>query len=295
MGRERRGLWLMASPFLVGLAVLVVGPAVWTGVMAFTDANLVGPPSFVGLVNFRELFGDPMFRLALRSSLMFVVLAVPLRLGLALGVALLLARPTPGSRAARTAVVLPAIVPDVALALVFLWLFNPLYGPLNTVLGGLGLPTPSWLTEATPARWGVVLMSLFVVGEGVLIAIAARRQIPRELDEMAAEQGAGRVSTFVRVTVPLMTPMLLLLAVRDTALSLQASFLPALLVTDGGPPPGATTYLPLFVYREGFEYLRYGYAAAATLVMFAVTASAVWLEYRVVARWGGPGRLGWSV
>jgi len=291
---ERRALWLMASPFLVGLVVLVVGPAAWTGVMAFTDANLVRPPSFVGLANVRELVEDPMFRLALRNSLLFVVLAVPLRLALALGVALLLARPSPGARVARTAAVLPAVVPDVALALVFLWLFNPLYGPLNTVLGGLGLPTPSWLTESMPARWAVVVMSLFTVGEGVLVAIAARRQIPRELDEMAAEQGAGRVGTFARVTVPLMTPVLLLLALRDTALSLQASFLPALLVTDGGPPPGATTYLPLFAYREGFEYLRYGYAASATLVMFAITASAVWLEYRVVARWG-PGRLGWSV
>ena len=294
MELERRALWLMASPFLVGLVVLVVGPAAWTGVMAFTDANLVRPPSFVGLANVRELVEDPMFRLALRNSLLFVVLAVPLRLALALGVALLLARPSPGARVARTAAVLPAVVPDVALALVFLWLFNPLYGPLNTVLGGLGLPTPSWLTESMPARWAVVVMSLFTVGEGVLVAIAARRQIPRELDEMAAEQGAGRVGTFARVTVPLMTPVLLLLALRDTALSLQASFLPALLVTDGGPPPGATTYLPLFAYREGFEYLRYGYAASATLVMFAITASAVWLEYRVVARWG-PGRLGWSV
>lgn len=294
MEHERRALWLMASPFLAGLVVLVVGPAAWTGVMAFTDANLIRAPSFVGFGNFRELVRDPMFRLALRNSLLFVALAVPLRLVLALGVALLLARPTPGSRIARTAAVLPAVVPDVALALVFLWLFNPLYGPLNSVLAGFGLPTPAWLTEAMPARWAVVVMSLFTVGEGVLIAIAARRQIPRELEEMAAEQGAGRLGAFVRVTVPLMTPVLLLLVVRDTALSLQASFLPALLVTDGGPPPGATTYLPLFAYREGFEYLRYGYAASATLVMFAITAAAVWLEYRVVARWG-PGRLGWSV
>jgi multiple sugar transport system permease protein len=231
-----------------------------------------------------------MFRLALRNSLLFAAVAVPLRLGLALGVAMLLARPAPGSRFARAAVVAPAALPEVALALAFLWIFNPVYGPLNIALGSAGLPTPSWLTVAGPARWGVVLMSLFVIGEGVLLAMVARWQIPRELEEMAAEQGAGRAGTFVRVTMPLLTPVLLLLAVRDTALSLQASFTPALIVTGGGPPPGATTYLPLFAYREGFEYLRYGYAAAATLVMFAVTASAVWLEYRLIARWG---RLGW--
>jgi multiple sugar transport system permease protein len=287
---ERATLWLMATPFLLGVAALVVGPALWTLVMAFTDANLIRPPAFVGLANLRELFGDPMFRLALRNSMLFAAVAVPLRLGLALGVALLLARPAPGSRFARAVVVAPAALPEVALALAFLWIFNPVYGPLNIALGSAGLPTPSWLTVTGPARWAVVLMSLFVIGEGVLLAMIARWQIPREFEEMAAEQGAGRASTFVRVTLPLLTPVLLLLAVRDTALSLQASFTPASIVTGGGPPPGATTYLPLFAYREGFEYLRYGYAAAATLVMFAVTASAVWLEYRLIARWG---RLGW--
>jgi multiple sugar transport system permease protein len=90
---ERATLWLMATPFLLGVAALVVGPALWTLVMAFTDANLIRPPAFVGLANLRELFGDPMFRLALRNSMLFAAVAVPLRLGLALGVALLLARP----------------------------------------------------------------------------------------------------------------------------------------------------------------------------------------------------------
>ena len=93
MPGERRALWLMAAPFLVGVTVLVVGPALWTATMAFTDANLIRPPRFVGLGNFRELLEDPLFRLALRNSLLFAVIAVPLRLALALGVALLLARP----------------------------------------------------------------------------------------------------------------------------------------------------------------------------------------------------------
>ena len=284
MPGERRALWLMAAPFLFGILLLVVGPAVWTFAMAFTDANLIQPPSFVGLANFHELLDDPLFRLALRNSLTYAAVAVPLRVLLAAAVGVLLARAGTGVRPARTAVVLPAAMPDVALALAFLWVFNPLYGPLNIGLGALGLPTPSWLTEATPARWGVVLMGLFAIGEGVLLAIAARRQIPDQLYEMAAEQGAGPFARLVRVTLPTMVPVLLLLAVRDTALSFQTSFLPAMLVTEGGPPPGATTYLPLFVYREGFTYLRYGSAAAATMIVFAVAASAVWLEYRIVAR-----------
>ena len=101
---------------------------------------------------------------------------------------------------------------------------------------------------------------------------------------MASASGAGPWARFVRVTLPLMSPALLLMATRDTILSFQATFVPALLVTEGGPPPYGTTYLPLFVYRNAFEYLRYGYASAATVLMFVLTASIVWLQYRLIER-----------
>jgi multiple sugar transport system permease protein len=110
-------------------------------------------------------------------------------------------------------------------------------------------------------------------------------EIPEELYELSAIEGSGPVNVFRRVTLPLMAPTLLLLLFRDTAYSFQASFVPALIVTEGGPPPFATTYVPLFVYRNAFEYLRYGYAAAATLVMFLVTAAIVYAQYRIVRRW----------
>jgi multiple sugar transport system permease protein len=90
---------------------------------------------------------------------------------------------------------------------------------------------------------------------------------------------------FWRLTLPLMAPTLLLLMFRDTIFSFQANFVPALIVTGGGPPPNETTYLPLFIYRNGFEYLRYGYASAATLVMFGMTALIIYLQWRIVKRW----------
>ncbi|MGH2629268.1 MAG: carbohydrate ABC transporter permease, partial [Actinomycetota bacterium] len=174
--------------------------------------------------------------------------------------------------------------PDVAYALLWLWILNPLYGPLNLMLGALGLPTPSWLSVPASARWGVIVMGLFLIGEAFLIALAARRAVPGELYEMASASGAGPWARFVRVTLPLMSPALLLMAMRDTILSFQATFVPALIVTEGGPPPYGTAYLPLFVYRNAFEYLRYGYASAATVLMFVLTASIVWLQYRAIDR-----------
>jgi multiple sugar transport system permease protein len=131
----------------------------------------------------------------------------------------------------------------------------------------------------------VIVMSLFQLGEGFLVLMATRQEVPEELYELAELEGARPAGTFRRVTLPMMAPTLLLLALRDVVFSFQATFVPALIVTKGGPPPYATTFLPLFIYDNGFEYLRFGYAAAATLVMFLVTAVIVAVQFRVVRRW----------
>ena len=282
--RERRGLWLMATPFVVGVSALVLIPALGSFVMAAYEWDLVRPPRFVGLDNFRELVDDPVFRITLRNSLLYAGVAVPLRLLCAVGLALLLYGRTRAEAAGRVGVLVPTVIPDVAYALVWLWILDPVYGPLNLALGAVGLPTPAWLSQPGPARWAVVLMGLFQLGEAFLIVVAVRRLVPRQLHEIASVSGAGHWGRLVRVTIPIMAPALLLVAMRETIMTLQSTFLPALLVTEGGPPPNATTYLPLFTYRNGFEYLRYGYASATTVVMLVLTASILWLLYRAFGR-----------
>ena len=283
--RERRELVLMLAPYLVGIAALVALPAVVTFGLALFEYDLIRAPRFVGLDNFAELRDDEVFRTSLRNSLMYILFAVPLRLFGAVSLALLLHRRFRGVAAYRTAGYLPTVVPDVAYALLWLWIFNPLYGPLNLALEAVGGPTPRWMTDPRDAQWAVIIMSLFQIGEGFLVALATRQGLPRELYELAAIEDAKPWYVFGRVTLPLMAPTLLLLMFRDTIFSFQANFVPALVVTEGGPPPYATTYLPLFVYRNAFEYLRYGYAAAATVVMFALTALVVWAQWRIVTRW----------
>ena len=290
---ERRTLWLMALPYVVGLVALVGGPALATFVLAFTDYDLIRRPSFVGLDNASELVRDPVFRIALVNSLVFAAVAVPLRLGAALGLALLLHRRSRVAGPARAAVILPTIVPELAYGLLWLWLLNPLYGPVNALLttggeGGLtvfGRLPPQWLTDPNHARAGMILMSVFTIGEGFVILLVARRAVPADLYELAAVEDATWWDVFRRITLPLMLPVLALLALRDVVLSLQLNLIPALVVTDGGPPDHATTYLGLFVYRNAFEYLRYGYAAAATVVLLAPTAAIVAIQLALLARW----------
>ncbi len=226
---------------------------------------------------------DPAFRAALPATLAFLALAVPLRVAGALGLALLLHRRSRASAIHRGAVFLPTVVPDIAIALLWLFLVNPLYGPLPVLLGAAGLPVPDMLTNATGALLLVVLMSAFAIGEGFVIALAVRRELPEELYELARVEGASAGFTFRRLTLPLMAPTLSLLAVRDVALSLQFAFVPALLVTGGGPDR-ATTFLPLLAYNNAFENGRYGYAAAITVVAFALTVVIATTQLRVLRR-----------
>jgi multiple sugar transport system permease protein len=283
--RHERGLLLLLLPYVLGLTVLVAAPAAITFGLALFEYDLVQAPEFIGLENFRELVDDEVFRISLRNSLMFIPFAVPIRLLGAVALALLLHGRMRGVGAYRTGVYLPTIVPDVAYALLWLWLFNPLYGPINVTLDALGLPSPEWLTDGRDARWAIITMTVFLLGEGFLVALATRASIPGELYELAAVEAASPFYVLRRLTLPLMAPTLLLLLFRDTIFSFQVNFVPALLVTEGGPPPYETTYLPLFVYRTGFEYLRYGYAAAATVIMFLVTALIVFIQWRIVVRW----------
>jgi multiple sugar transport system permease protein len=291
---ERRQIALMLAPYVFGLGALVLLPALVTFGLSFAEYDLVRAPEWAGLSNFRELASDKIFGTALKNSLVFAAIAVPLRLAGALGLALLLHRRFTGVGGYRSGAVLPTVIPDIAYGLVWLWLFNPLYGPINLLLRwqgdsptttAWGVQPPQWLTHPNDARAAIIIMSLFTIGEGFVVLLVTRQGLPTELYDLAALEDATAWGLFRRVTLPLMAPVLLLLLARDTIFSLQWTFVPALIVTEGGPPPYSTTYVPLFVYRNAFEYLRYGYAASATLAMFVLTALIVWLQWLIVKRW----------
>ncbi len=285
--RVRRPLtgWGFLAPYLVAVALLIVVPALLSVGYAFTDhTGLTRDPRFIGLDNFRRLFSDAFFVDSLQASLFHVALSVPLRLLAAVGLALLLAAPRRGGRYYRVAVYLPTVVPDVALAVLFLWVLNPLYGPLNQLLGLVGHPGYNWLADPTTARVGVVLMLLFPVGEGFLVVLAARRLLDGRLYEAAALEGCGPFGQLRRLTLPLLAPVLLLLAVRDTILTLQVNFVPAYVLTDGRPA-NATLYLPVYIFDNAFEFSGFAYAAVVTIVLMVITAVVVAAQVLMVRRW----------
>lgn len=277
-------LWMLA-PFLVGAVGLFIVPAFLTFALAFYEYDAISPPVYVGDANFKEVFADPLFTIAVKNSLYFIALAIPLRVIGALVLALLLNHRQRGVGLFRVAVFLPSVVPDVAYALIWLWVFNPLYGPLNKVLGSLGLATPGWLADAGTAKIVFVVMALFQIGEGFVMMLAARRDVPTEFYENARVFGATPIRSFSTITLPLLMPWLLLLTARDLVLSFHNTFVQSYLMTSGDPYY-STLFLSLLAYEEAFDGFRFGPGSAIMLMIFLAASVVVYLLYRLVAHLG---------
>jgi multiple sugar transport system permease protein len=281
----RRGAALLLAPYLLGALFLVAVPLLLTLILAFFNYNGLNPPTWAGWANLRELRSDPLMRRALGNSISYIYLATPLRLAGALGLALLFSNPRPGTGIYRALVYLPTVVPEVAYALLWLWILNPLYGPLNQGLRLLGLPAPAWLVEQGAALPALVMMALFTIGESFVILLAALKSIPGEVYDAAWVDGGGRWQIFQHITLPLLLPWLVLLLFRDVILSLQSTFTPAYIMTGGGPYY-ATLFLPMLALEEAFDRMRFGLGAGVTLLIILITAGLLALLYGLFQEWG---------
>jgi multiple sugar transport system permease protein len=275
-GRYQRGVLLLGTPFFLGSLVLIVLPAMVSAGYAFTTYDGLSPATWAGLDTLRTVLRDPELHRSLVATGWFLLLAVPLRIAGGLLLALLADGRGRLAGATRVGVFAPSVLPDPATALIWLWIINPLYGPLGALirLGG-GTPGPV-LIDTWGARLTIVALSVFALGEGFLVTLAARRELPPSLYDAASVEGARGVAQFRRITLPLLSPVLLLLTARDVLGSMTNALVPTLLLTKGGPLD-ATKTLPLLVYERGFREGDLGEGAALAVLTFglAVTAFAL--------------------
>lgn len=290
------GYGRLGVPYVVGLVLVVGLPLLAGAALGLTEFHGIDRPRFIGLDHVRDALDDDALHRALKATGLLVALVVPTRLLLVLPLALLLAGPPPGRRSrlpgrvargwGRVAAVAPSVVPESAWALLWLWLLNPVNGPVALALGpGTGL-----LTEPGPTRLGVAAMVALQLGESFVVLLAARAALPRAVMEAAAVEGASSAYVLRRVTLPLLAPVIGFLVLRDTVLVATAVFVPILVLTDGGPRE-ATTTLPVLLYRQGFVYGDLGYVSAvsilvllATVLVVALTVAPVLLLRRLRAR-----------
>ena len=278
------GLHLLLAPFLAGALVLVLLPTLVTSVFAFTSYDGLSPPRFQGWETYRRLFAYAELQRSLLSTAVFVALAVPLRIAAGLALALLMHRRERLATVGRLASYAPSVLPDAAAALVVLWVINPAYGPVAVLvrLSG-GTPGPL-LLDPWGARLVIVGLAVVTVGEGFLVTLAARREVPEVLYDVARLEGARGIGLFSRVTLPALAPVLGLLSARDLVLSMQVTLVPVLLLTGGGPL-SATTTLPVLAYERGFRELRFGDAAALGLFLLVSTLIVAGLQALLLRRW----------
>jgi multiple sugar transport system permease protein len=270
----RRGAALLGLPFVLGALVLVVGPAVVTAAYAFTSYDGLSPATFNGFGTFSAVLADPELHRSLSSTGWFLLIAVPVRVVGGLLLALLADGRGRLAGATRVSVFAPTVIPDPATALIWLWVINPLYGPLGAGLRLAGVDLGPVLLNPWGARLTIVALSAFALGEGFLVTLAARREIPDELYDAARLEGAGAVTRLRCVTLPLLAPLLLLLAARDVLMSMTNALVPTLLLTRGGPLD-ATKTLPLLVYERGFREGQLSEGAALAVLTLALAAVAV--------------------
>lgn len=261
----------MLIPYVCGALLLVLLPALLTFALAFTTYDGLATPQWVGDQTFQDVRFDPVFPIAVQNTLVFVGVSLPLRVLLALGLALLLERQRRGVRFYRAAIYTPMVIPDVAYALIWLWILNPLYGPLNLALRTIGIIPPAWLVQPETALLTLAAVGLFQIGESFVVLLVGLHNIPLEYHEQAMLDGGGAWQRFRYITCPLLLPWLLLVSVRDLLLLTQQSFVPAYLMTGGGPYY-ATTTLPMLIYEEAFDRLRFGHGAAMLLLQSLVIA-----------------------
>jgi multiple sugar transport system permease protein len=280
--RRERWFFLLISPWLVGFLICQGGPVAGALLLSLAEWPLPRSPSFVGLAHFRSLLADPLFARTALNTIYYALGSVPVGIVLGLGLALLLQRQRRGVHLLRALFFLPVVVPGVATALVWGWVFNPRYGLANALLAGVGIRGPGWLHDEAWAMPTLILMSLWSVGPNILIYLAALRNVPIELYEAARLDGAGPWARFRHVTWPMVSPVTLLLVVINTIAALQV-FTPSYVLTRGGPN-NATMTLPLYIYFNAFVWGQLGYASALAVVLFAMILAATLLQRRLARR-----------
>lgn len=282
--------YLFALPWILGLIAFRLGPMIASILLSFSSWNVLQPPQWVGLRNYTDMIKDPLFWTSLLNTLYYVGGRVPLVMITALIAASLLRRTFFATKVFRTIYYLPTITPAVSAALLWTWMFDPLYGIINSLLGIVGIKGPGWLADTSWAMPTLILVNLWALGSTMVIYLAGLQGVPVQLYEAAEIDGAGRWTKIWHVTIPMVTPVIFFNLVMGVIFAFQV-FVNAYVMTNGGPANATLVYV-LYLYQQGFQFLHMGYASALAWVLFLIIVaftvvifrSAGWVYYEGASR-----------
>ncbi|RHP36376.1 carbohydrate ABC transporter permease [Lachnotalea sp. AF33-28] len=276
--------FIFISPWIIGFLVFQAYPFLSSFVYSFTDLSMLKPYKFIGLYNFKEIFThDQTFIQSLKVTVVYVLISVPLKLTFALFIAMLLNLKVKGIGVFKTLYYLPSILGgSVGIAILWRFLFNK-NGFINQLIGRLGMPAVDWLGSPDISLITISLLAVWQFGSSMILFLAALKQIPQELYEAAQVDGSGRVRMFFKITVPMITPIILFNIVMQMINAFQ-EFAAPFLITKGGPLK-ATYLYGLMLYDNAFTYLKMGYASALSWIMFVIILILTALIFKSSAYW----------
>lgn len=266
--KSRNG-YLFAMPWFIGFGVFLAYPIVASVYFSFTEYSVLKPPIWVGTQNYEALLSDEVFYKTLGNTLIFAALFVPLATVVAFGLALLLNTKVRFMALYRTVFFVPSLVPVVSLVILWMWLFNGEHGLINLLLGSVGVTGPPWLTDVAWSKPAIVMMSLWGVGNAMVIYLAGLQGVPQSLYEAADLDGASAWHKTRNVTIPLVSPVILFNVVMGIINSLQVFTQPYVMSEDGAPSRSIYFY-SMYLFDNAFKYHKMGYASAMAWIMFLV-------------------------
>lgn len=270
---ERYAPYFFLAPWFAGLALITVGPILASAYLSFTDYSLIGAPSWTGLDNYQRMISDPRFYASLKVTFTYVLVSVPLQLAFALALALVLDKGIRGLPIYRSIYYLPSLLGgSVAVAILWRQIFGT-DGLVNAALGFFGWENaPGWVSDPDYALGTLMILNIWTFGSPMIIFLAGLRQIPRMYYEAASIDGAGRVRQFVRITLPLLSPIIFFNLILQMIGAFQ-TFTQSFIVSGGtGGPADSTLFYTLYLYQRGFGNFDMGYASALAWVLLMIVA-----------------------
>jgi multiple sugar transport system permease protein len=275
--------YFFIAPCIIGLLVFHFGPMLYSLVISFTRWDMITPAKFIGAGNYRDMFREPLVGISIRVTLYYALLTVPLITVITFLIAVLLNTGVKGISVFRTIFYIPSIVPVVASSALWLYIYNPMFGLLNSIFRSLGLPPQNFIFSPGGAVPGLAIMAVWMAGNTVVIYLAGLQGISRSLYEAADLDGANAVQGFFHITVPVMTPIIFYNMLMALIGAMQ-TFTQAFIMTSGGPN-NASMFYSLYLYQQAFKYQKMGYASALSWGLFLIIAVLTALVFRTSRTW----------
>lgn len=281
--REAIACYIFMAPAILGLLLFAIGPMIASLLLSFTEYDMLSAPQWVGLANFQALIGDELFHKSLRVTAVYSLVTVPTILVISFILANLLNQKIRGISFFRSVYYLPTVISGVAVAMLWRWMFNGEYGLVNTLLDKIGIDGPNWFQDESWALPALIVTSLWTFGSTTLIYLAGLQGVPNEIYEAAQVDGASRLRQHLHITMPMVSNVTFFNLVMGVIGSLQVFAEPFVLT--GGGPNNSTLLLPLYLYRNAFEYLKMGYASAIAWASFLIVLALTLLVFKSLPYW----------